>query len=295
MITAEMAPKLFGDEVLDRNGERIGKVGQVYLDTVSGQPAWATVKTGLFGLKESFVPLAQAQVHGDTLQVPITKDKIKDAPRVDAEARQMSEQDERELYRYYGLDYSTAGTARDGQQGRQQYGTQQGQRWPGQTGATGATGHTGQAGQTAQQAGRQAAPQQRGQEPVMTRSEERLKVGMEPVQAGQVRLRKYVVTEQQHLSVPVRHEQVRLEREPITDADRARTLSGEELVEDEYVETLYAERPVVRTEVTPVEQVRLTKDAVTEQQSVSGEVRKERIEVDDQSGLLADRTNRPRT
>ncbi|HEY8372100.1 MAG TPA: PRC-barrel domain-containing protein, partial [Pseudonocardiaceae bacterium] len=56
MITQDMVPLLFGDEVYDANGEKIGKVGQVYLDDETGQPAWVTVRTGLFGMKESFVP-----------------------------------------------------------------------------------------------------------------------------------------------------------------------------------------------------------------------------------------------
>jgi uncharacterized protein (TIGR02271 family) len=114
----------------------------------------------------------------------------------------------------------------------------------------------------------------------MTRSEERLSVGTERVEAGRARLRKYVVTEQQQVSVPVQREEVRLEREPITDANRDEALSGAEISEAEHEVVLTEERPVVTTEAVPVERVRLETDTVTEQQTVSGEVRKEQIDVE---------------
>ncbi len=109
----------------------------------------------------------------------------------------------------------------------------------------------------------------------MTRSEERLKVGTEQVETGRVRLVKHVVTENQQITVPVSHEEVRLEREPITDGR-----PGGKLGDAEQEVHLHAEHPVVDKETVPVERVRLTKDTVTEQETVSGEVRKERIDVE---------------
>jgi uncharacterized protein (TIGR02271 family) len=114
----------------------------------------------------------------------------------------------------------------------------------------------------------------------MTRSEERLNVGTQREQTGRARLRKYVVTENQQVNVPVEREQVRLEREPITDANRDDALSGPDLTESEHEVTLHADRPVVDTETVPVERVRLGKETVTDEQTVGGEVRKERIEAD---------------
>ena len=115
----------------------------------------------------------------------------------------------------------------------------------------------------------------------MTRSEEHLNVGTERVEAGRARLRKYVVTEQQTVSVPVSHEEVRVEREPITDENRGDAVDGPAISEEEHEVILHAERPVVATEAVPVERVRLGTETVTEQQQVSGEVRKEQIEVHD--------------
>ena len=118
----------------------------------------------------------------------------------------------------------------------------------------------------------------------MTRSEERLQVGTEQVEAGRARLRKYVTTEQQSVQVPVTREEVRVEREPITDANRGDALSGPDISEEEHEVVLHEERPVVETEAVPVERVRLGTETVTDEQTVTGQVRKEEIEVDDRTG-----------
>ncbi|MGH8918117.1 MAG: YsnF/AvaK domain-containing protein, partial [Actinomycetes bacterium] len=140
--------------------------------------------------------------------------------------------------------------------------------------------------------GRQPAPsgQQRGPvgqgtsglttDDAMIRSEERMRVGVERRETGRVRLRKYVVTEEVQQPVQVSHEEVRLEREPITAENRGRAMSGPEISEEKREVTLHAERPVVRTEVNPVERVRLAKDTVSDEETVRGKIRKERIETE---------------
>jgi hypothetical protein len=96
--------QLVGSQLVDSGQQRIGKVGQVFLDDETSTPQWVTVHTGLFGARESFVPLSGAQLVGDgDLQVPYSKDQVKDAPSVDAEAGHLSETEEAALYRYYGL------------------------------------------------------------------------------------------------------------------------------------------------------------------------------------------------
>ena len=103
-------------------------------------------------------------------------------------------------------------------------------------------------------------------------------------EVGKARLRKYVVTEQQQVTVPVTREEVTLDREPITDANVGSALDGPTISEEEHEVTLHAERPVVDTEAVPVERVRLGKQTVTEQESVSAAVRKEQIEFDGPEG-----------
>jgi sporulation protein YlmC with PRC-barrel domain len=108
MIDQASVPSLMGSTVRDNAGEKIGKVGQVYLDDTTGQPEWVTVRTGLFGTKESFLPLAAARVEGDELVVDIPKDRVSDAPKIDEDGH-LSEEQETELYSYYGVSQGPFG------------------------------------------------------------------------------------------------------------------------------------------------------------------------------------------
>jgi len=114
----------------------------------------------------------------------------------------------------------------------------------------------------------------------MTRSEEQLKVGTESRESGKARLRKYVVTENVTQTVPVSHEEVRVEREPITDENRDQAMAGGDITDEEHEVTLHEERAVVDKEAVPVERVQMDTETVTEDQQVSEDVRKEEIESD---------------
>lgn len=91
---------LYASNVIDVDGKRIGGVGQVYLDDQTGLPSWVTVKTGLFGTKENFVPLENATVLEGRITVAFTSDYVKDSPSVDPD-RHLDATEEAELYRYY--------------------------------------------------------------------------------------------------------------------------------------------------------------------------------------------------
>lgn len=245
--------------VLTTDGDKIGSIGQVYADDENGQPTWVTAKTGLFGTSESFVPLEGARVVGDDVVVPYTKDQVKDAPRVDTDGH-LEPTEENRLYGHYGLSgggrTDTDATAgRDADYREADYADTN----------RGAVGHD-TSGPTTDDA--------------MTRSEERLNVGTEREAAGRVRLRKYVTTEQVTQTVPVQREEVRIEREPITDANRGAAMSGPGISEEEHEVVLHEERPVVEKETVPVERVRLDKETVTDEVTVDEEVRKEHIETD---------------
>ena len=94
--------------VVTTNGDKIGGIGQIYLDDNTGEPNWVTVKTGLFGTSESFVPLDGADLRGGDIVVKYDKATIKDAPRVDADGS-ISPEEEDALYSYYGLGGTNAG------------------------------------------------------------------------------------------------------------------------------------------------------------------------------------------
>ena len=107
MIDRDTALNLRGGNVIDNDGERVGTIEDVYLDEETDQPEWVAVKTGLFGTRLSFVPLAEASQEGGDVRVPYDKDMIKGAPNVEPDG-QLSQGEEAELYRYYGLSYSEA-------------------------------------------------------------------------------------------------------------------------------------------------------------------------------------------
>ena len=112
----------------------------------------------------------------------------------------------------------------------------------------------------------------------MTRSEEEVRVGTTRRETGRARLRKHVVTENVTKTVPVQREKVRIEREPIVGANVGEAMDGPEISEEEHEVTLHAEEPVVEKRTVPKERVRMDRDTVTDEETVSEEVRKERIE-----------------
>lgn len=248
---------LEGRTVVGGDGDKIGKVEGVFLDDATNRPEWVAVKTGFFGGNVALVPLATATHSGDEIRVPYGKEQVKSAPHHDPDAA-LSAADEARLFDHYGVAYGgETVTALEGQGGRVGGVTETG------TETRGNVGHD-TSGPTTDDA--------------MTRSEERLRVGTERVEAGRARLRKYVVTENVTQTVPVSREEVRIEREPITDANRGDAQSGPAISEEEHEVILHEERPVVAKETVPVERVRVDKETVTEEHQVSEELRKEQID-----------------
>ncbi len=231
-----------GAEVKGADGSKLGKVDTLYVDNQSGQPEWVAVKSGMFGNHLSLVPLSQAQFDGTALTVPFDKEQLKTAPHLDPDT-ELSPEAEQDLYKHYGLDYGQPSAPPKGQ----------GKDTSGPT-----------------------------TDDAMTRSEEQLHVGTEQVQTGTARLRKHIVTENVSHTVPVSHEEARVQREPITDANRDQAMGGSELSEEEHEVTLHAEQPVVTKETVPVERVKLGTETVTNEETVSDSVRKEQIEQTDE-------------
>jgi uncharacterized protein (TIGR02271 family) len=252
-----------GRTLVGSDGEKIGKISEIYEDPQTGKPEWATVSSGLFGTKSNFVPLAGASPAGEDVRAQVTKDQVKDAPGVEADG-ELSEQEEQRLFEHYGVPYTAEGSTTA--QGAPQAGGQTtGYEATGPTEAGGTVGHD-TSGPTTDDA--------------MTRSEEELRVGTRQREAGRARLRKYVVTENVTKTVPVSREEVRIEREPITDANRGDALDGPDISEEEHEVVLHEDEVVVDKQAVPKERVRLGTETVTEDQQVSEQVRKEQIETD---------------
>ena len=264
MISTNELPALAGKHLASTDGQKIGKIVDVYESTDGSDGTFVTVHTGLFGGHASFVPLREAALNGDEVVVPYDKDLVKDAPRVAADEELTSEEEQR-LYQHYQLAGGGAaassgaavprGTDRKDLDGDGVYDDVQDTAVGRDT-----------SGLTTDDA--------------MTRSEERLHVGTEKVQTGVARLKKRIVTENVTTTVPVSREEVYIDREPITDANRGKALDGPELSDEEHEVVLTEDRPVVTKETVPVERVKLGTNTVTEQAEVSETVRKESIEVD---------------
>jgi uncharacterized protein (TIGR02271 family) len=289
VITQEDLRGVIGATAYDNDGDKIGKVGQVYYDDDTDQPKWITVNTGLFGTNETFVPLQGASVSGDRVTVGYDKRKVKDAPNVAADGH-LSPEEEQRLYEYYGLDYGT-GYQETGHRGTEYTEThrESGYTESGRTSGETVTGRreSGVDRDVNRSAGHDVSGPDT--DDAMTRSEERLNVGTETREAGRARLRKHVVTEHQQVEVPVSREEVRVEREPITDANRGAAYDGPAISEEEHEVVLTEERPVVEKEAVPVERVRLGTETVRDTETVGGEVRKEEVEFDDEASTR-DRT-----
>ena len=248
-ITVEEIQELAGHgRVVTDRGEKVGSIGEIYLDDATGLLSWVTVRTGLFGSAETFVPLDDARIEGTELVVPHARDLIKDAPRIEVDGS-LSPEEEQLLYRHYSIG--------------------------------GHLGHTDAVDEAPDERVEQVGRAEATTDTAMTRSEERLVVGTQQREAGRARLRKHVVTERVTQTVPVRHEEVRLTREPIAAADRDAALVGPAFGEEDYEVVLHAEVPVVEKTVVPVERVRLDTVTVTAQERVSADVRTEQIELDD--------------
>jgi uncharacterized protein (TIGR02271 family) len=252
-VTVEELTDLRGGDVYSEEGERIGKVEEVYVDRDTGEPEWIGLGTGFLRSKRVLVPVAGASVREDAVWVGYPKSMVKDAPDVDE--GDIDQQTERGLYEYYGVPYSEA-------------------RSDTQLPDTGRD-----TGYEAGRAGRRTET-----EADMTRHEEELRVGTRPVETGRLRLHKWVETEPVQAQVELRRETARVEREPI-DAPADAGEIGEQEVEVK----LTGEEPVVAKETVAKERVRAGKDVETRTETVSDEVRKERVEAEGEGVEVDDR------
>lgn len=278
--------------VITDQGDKVGSIGVVYLDDVTEEPTWVTVHTGLFGTRESFVPLRGAAVQGGQLVVAYSRDLVRHAPSTERDGH-LDPEEESALYGHYGLARPAAVTDTDAAV------TDTAVTGPDAAVTDADATVTDTDSVTVTNADSQVAGTDRvavidsdspvadtdsavtrgpaDGEPWMIRSEERLRIGKERYEAARVRLRKYVITEEVTQTVPLTRDELRIEREPIT----ATTLDGaarDSLFHEEVVEFVgREERAVVRKETVPVERVRLTTATVAGRATVTEEVRKERI------------------
>ena len=237
-LTMERLSELRGRPVYSADADKIGKVEEIFYDEQTNQPEWIGLGTGFFGTKRVLVPVQGADSREDGLYVPYSKEQVKGAPDIDAD--EISQETEQSLYAHFGLEYSER---------RSDTGLPEG--------------------------GRQGRGRSRDREASVTRSEEELRVGKREVDAGRMRLRKWVETEPVSADVELRRETGRVERQPIE-----QPVSGAEIGEEEIEVPLSAEEAVVDKRAVAKERVSLEKDAEQVRETVGDEVRKERVDVE---------------
>ena len=297
-VTAAIGSTAYGD-----GGDKVGTVEHFFVDDRTGEPTWVAVSTGLLGTRHSIAPARGASWADGRLHLPVPADAVKNAPAVSG--NHLDPGQEEELRRHYGLGGAAttpaAGTATTDISAIDTTTTDTATTGTATTGtATGTGGTTGttSADDTVVLPATPPVPdstQPRHAERVstdgaMTRSEERLRVGTERVPARRVRVVKYVVTEEVQVTVPIRREEIRLEEVPLgtvgagpddTVGSGSPTPAGTGTGELPGEIILHTERPVVTVEVVPTERVRLRIERVEGQETVTEQVRRERIAVDE--------------
>jgi uncharacterized protein (TIGR02271 family) len=285
MQTQTDPAQLFGYDVLDSAGNKIGTVDGVWADDATDELEFIGVKTGWLMGKIHAIPMRDAQIGDGTITLPYGEDQVKNAPSFGSDDEISPEQEE-EIYSYYGTARTTAPSPTGlpiGDAGTEfQPGTSSSTDSTVSAGtadspSAGYTGTSDYTGMTDTTVGTTAdTTETEGEVPLQ---EEELQVGKRQVEAGRVRLRKVVRTEQQQVPVELRREDVEIERIPASEAASTGT-PGDAFQEGEIEVPIMREEPVVAKEARVVGGVRVAKTAETETRTVGGEVRKEDVEVD---------------
>ena len=264
-----IAERFEGYEVVDASGERVGRVHSLWLDTATNEPEFVAVKSGMLG-RTHIVPVAGAQTDGSNrqLRVPYSRDQIGSAPHID-ETAELSEQEEEQVYRHYGVQRSEA---------------------PSPTGlAGGGAGISGQRQQRTETTS--GGTQERRRERIQLR-EERPVVERQQEAAGEVRLGKRVTEREETVEVPVREERVVIERTPVQGEARGGEITGRE----ETIEVpVMRERANVEKETVVTEEVNVRTEATERQEQVQTTLRKEELDVEGDAGVVTDRQSTSRT
>ncbi|MFD2092508.1 PRC and DUF2382 domain-containing protein [Blastococcus deserti] len=269
MLDEREVSAAIGSTAYDASGQKIGTVEHFYVDDRTGAPSWVAVTTGLFGTRQSVVPALEATFADGALRLPVAVDAVRSAPRLSGD--HLTPDDEAELRRHYGGETRPATPTAT----------------PADTAADTPARSAVPAPPTVEMPVEAPPPPAAGTDGAMTRSEEQLVVGTERVPTTRARLVKYVVTDEVQITVPIRREEIRLEHVPVDAPDDG---PGETLLDqpagtaaapglpDEII--LHTERPVVTVEVVPTERVRLRTELVQGQETVTDQVQREQIVVD---------------
>ena len=235
-----------GSTLFDQDGQSIGEIVEIFADDASGEPKWLAVRSGLFGLRRNFVPVSEVVLDGGGIVARWPKAHVTSSPTAGDDTA-LTPEEELDLFAHYGLVHD-------------------------EVPVDDAVALDSEV----------PAPQAAGE--AVTRSEEELQVGKTERVAGRVRLRKWVETETVTETVALQREELRIERQPVTGANVEEAVAGAEISEAEYEFVLHEEQPVVSKVVVPKEHISVDTVTVTEDQDVTADLRKERVDIDRTDG-----------
>jgi uncharacterized protein (TIGR02271 family) len=274
-----------GYEVFDRNGGKIGKVDDLFVDE-SDQPEYLGVKMGFLGLEgTSLIPweLTRVNEEGHRIEVSVDKAQVKESPSFNDD-RDITPDYEERVYSHYGLQRAQANGDR-GAYG-EYYGDEPGYVGPGIREGDTETGEFRGHSEDDEGVNQSGTSDLEDEDELrVQRSEEELRAGTREREAGQVNVRKRVRTEREQIRVPKRHEEVSVERVPV----EGREASEAEIGEDEISVPVVEEEVVVEKRPEVKEEIRLRKDSVQEEELVEEDVRREEVDVDDHTNRRRDR------
>ena len=267
-----------GYEVYDRNGEKIGKVDDLFVDE-NDQPEYLGVKMGYLGLEgTSLIPweLTKGDKEGRRIEVSVEKAQVKEGPSFNDD-EDITPQYENEVRSHYGLG------AMQGAADRGAYGDyyadkeREGEVGPGVRMGDTETGEFRGHGRGQEGVNQPGDDLEDEDELRVQRTEEELRAGTREREAGAMRVRKRVRTDREQISVPTRHEEVSVERVPV----EGREAPEAEIGEDEVTMPVTEEEVVVEKRPVVKEEIRVRKDVVEDEEVVEEDVRREEVDVED--------------
>src|ERR671917_1304709 len=266
-----------GYEVYDSNGEKIGKVDDLFVDE-NDQPEYLGVKMGFLGTKSTLIPweIASADEEGHRIEVSVEKGKVKDGPAFDDD-REITPEYENEVRSYYGLEGMQQGSEQQGAYG-EYYGEETGHVGPGIREGDNETGEFRGHSEDDEGVNQSGTDDLEDEDELrVQRTEEELRAGTREREAGALNVRKRVRSEREQVNVPTRHEEVSVERVPVND----REASEAEIGEDEVTMPVTEEEVVTEKRPVVKEELRIRKDVVQDEEVVEEDVRREEVDVED--------------
>jgi len=274
-----------GYTVYDNAGSKIGKVDDLFLDE-NDQPEYVGVKMGFLGTSSTLIPFQMATVDDERQAIVVSTDKdtAKNGPAFDDD-REITPEFENQIYSYYGLSHSS------GSEGSGSYGsyyseqsTDAGTVGPGMSMGDTESGEFREHGREQEGVNQPGDDLEDEDELRVQRSEEELRAGTREREAGSLNVRKRVRTDREQVRVPVKHEEVNVERVPVNEE-----ASGAEIGEDEVSVPVVEEEVVTDKRAVVKEELNIRKDVVEDEEVVEEDVRKEEVDVDDETTGRRDR------